>query len=205
MRLVQTFLPARRSLAALVFSVFLGAGAFAAQVNFETLATGTLFGSGINTPGQVLFSQDGIDVSGVNFQTGSFEDFNLAQINGPGTDLFATKHVFFNNISFEFDLTGVAPINDVTIEYHEFGGVNNFAVNNGPILELPAMTDLPINVAPGVTATVDADSIHLSGTISNFRIGGQELAVDNIVAIPEPTCLALLVAGLGAGLLRRRR
>lgn len=179
--------------------------AYGAQVNFEDLAIGQTFGSPTHTPGEVLFSQEGIAVSGATFKTGVFQDFNVAEINGPGTDLFATKHVFFNNINFSFDLSGVAPITDVSIEYHEFGGVNNFSVNGGAIIELPAMTDMPVNVAPGVTATVDSDSIHLSGLVSSFLIGGQELAIDNVVAVPEPTCLMLLAAGLGASLLRRQR
>lgn len=179
-------------------------GVEAAQVNFETLAVGQTFGSGSHSPGQFLFSQDGINVTGQTYQTGLFSDFNLATIHGPGTDLFATNHVWFDNINFGFDLSGIGPINSVSIEYHEFGGVNNFSVNGGAILELPAMTSMPINVAPGVTATVDSDSIQLSGIVTTFLIGGQELAVDNIVAVPEPTCLALLVAGLGAGMLRRR-
>lgn len=196
---------AKRVLAILAAVAVVNAPAFGSQVNFETLATGQTFGGGAQVPGGFLFAQEGIQVTGETFRTGTFEDFNLATIRAPGTDSFASKHVFFDNINFGFDLTGVAPVSDVTIEYHEFGGVNNFSVNGGLILELSSMTSMPANVAPGVTASVDADSIHLSGPVSSFLIGGQELAVDNIVAVPEPTCLALLAAGLGAGYIRRRR
>ncbi len=195
----------RRGLVALVAFGVANSSTFGGQVTFETLAIGQTYGNGVQSPGEVIFSQDGIHVSVETFRTGTFEDLNLAEINGPGTDLFATRHASFDNINFGFDLTGVAPINDVTIDYHEFGGVNNFSVNGGPLLELPAMTSMPANVAPGVTASVDGDSIHLSGLVSRFVIGGQELAIDNIVAVPEPTCLAILAAGLGTGLLRRRR
>ncbi|MDO8629321.1 MAG: PEP-CTERM sorting domain-containing protein, partial [Phycisphaerales bacterium] len=59
-------------------------------------------------------------------------------------------------------------------------------------------------IAPGVTASADSDSITLSGSVSRFLIGGQELAIDNIIAVPEPTCLALLGIG-GLVLLRRVR
>lgn len=192
------------SLAVLLASVIISQESVrAGQVNFEALATGTVYGSGINSPGDVVIIQDGIKVSPENFQTGSFVDFNVATINGPGTDLFSTKHAFMNNINFEFDLSGIAPINSVTIEYHEFGGANNFAVNGGAIIELPSMGNLPMNVAPGVMAMVDADSIHLSGAITSFLIGGQELAIDNIVAVPEPASLLLFGAGIAAGVLRR--
>lgn len=181
-----------------------GSDALGGQVNFEALATGTVYGNGINTPGDVIITQDGINVSAVNFQTGSFEDFNIATINAPGTDFFSTKHAFMNNINFVFDLSGIAPVNSVSIDYRDLGGVSNFAVNGGSIIELPAMANLPANVAPGVTATVDSDSITLSGSITNFLIGGQELAIDNIVAVPEPTCLAFLAMGIGAALTHRR-
>lgn len=204
MRPVCIIKPYRNCLCVLAAFGLLNAAAFGAQVNFETLATGTTFGEATNSPGELLFTQEGINVTGETFHFGSFSDFFEASINAPGEDLFSTKHVFFNNINFGFDLSGVGPIDSVDIEYHEFGGTNNFSVNGGPILELPAMTAMPTNVAPGVTATVDSDSIHLSGVVTSFLIGGQELAIDNVVAVPEPTCLLLLASGLGAALLRRR-
>jgi len=178
--------------------------AFGAQVTFESLATGTSYGSANRSPGDFLFAEDGINVTGQTFHFGSFSDFFLATINGPGTDSFATKHVSFNNINFGFDLSGVGPVNSVDIQYQYFGGENNFSVNGGPIIEIDDFTTMSPLVAPGVTATVDSDSIHLSGVVTSFLIGGQELAVDNIVAVPEPTCLLLLAGGLGAAFLRRR-
>lgn len=177
----------------------------AGQVDFETLNIGQTFGGATHSVGQLLFTQDGIQVTGQTYQTGAFTDFNLATIRAPGTDMFATKHAWMDNINFNFDLSGLGFINSVSIEYREFGGVNNFSVNGGAVLELPAMTSMPVNVAPGVTATVDNDSIHLSGVVTSFLIGGQELAIDNIIAVPEPTSLILLAAGFGAGVFRRRR
>jgi len=182
----------------------------AAEVNFETLNTGDTFGMGTHNPGETMVVQDGITVRLTNFQLGSFEDFNTVRINGPGTDSFATKHAFLDNIGLEFDLNAIAPITDVFFDYVEGGGDLNFAVNSGPIIELEFETggmlslenhpDLP----PGITAMVDADSVHLSGAISDFLLAGQELALDNIVAVPEPTCLVLLAVGMGAGIYRRR-
>ena len=191
MRLFRGGSVAQVGLGMMVSLSFVSASASGAQVNFETLSIGQTFGSPNNSAGQVVFSQESIDVSVETFQTGTFQDLNLATINGPGTDLFATKHVFFDNINFGFDLTDVAPINNVTIEYHEFGGVNNFSVNGGPILELPAMTSMPANVAPGVTATVDADSIHLSGPISSFLIGGQELDLRRFAGANQQAIVSL--------------
>jgi hypothetical protein len=181
-----------------------------AVVDFESLPVGPPgFGrSAGDSVGQIIPSlgQDGVQVSvEVFYGPGSFTDWFLAEVHGAGTDFFATKHMYLNNISLGFDLTGVGfSVNQLTIDYREGGGVDNFSVNGGAIIELPALTSLPVNIAPGVTATADSDSITLSGPVSRFLIGGQELAIDNIIATPEPTCLALLGVG-GLALLRRVR
>ena len=67
------------------------------------------------------------------------------------------------------------------------------------------MTDLPANVAPGVSALVTGDMITLTGVVNRFQIGGQELAIDTIVAVPEPATLGLLGLGAATLMLRRRR
>jgi hypothetical protein len=208
-------LPARAFLTA-VISVLVGSTAIAAQVNFESRAVGTTYGAGANTPGDPIFQEGGIHVSIENFfhhdgpdpDPNPDPDFNFAVIRPGGTDLFSTRHVSLNNISLGFDLSQLGfAVDEVTIEYQQFGGFDNFLVNSGPlhIIDLPS---LPSNVAPGVTATVDNDSIHLSGSISRLVVGGQELALDNITAVPEPSGLILL--GVGAACLsavrgRRRR
>ena len=177
-----------------------------ARVNFESpsLIVGTGFGSSAgNSAGQVIPSlgldgtqPSGIQVSLESFHFGSFTGLYRAEVHAPGTDFMATKHMYLDNINLGFNFAGVGfPVNQVTIDYREFGGVDNFSVNGGPLIELPAMTNLSPNVAPGVIASVGSDSITLIGPVSRFVIGGQELAVDNIVAVPEPTCLALLGVG----------
>lgn len=197
----------RPALAAVLIGCAVSLGA-SAEVDFESLPVGVRFGgSDGNFAGQIIPSlgQDGVQVSVENFRTDSFTGFFLAEVHGGGTDLFATKHMYLDNISLGFDLTGVGfPVNQLTIDYHEFGGVDNFSVNGGPVIELPALTSLPVNIAPGVTASADSDSITLSGSVSRFLIGGQELVIDNIIATPEPTCFALLGVG-GLALLRRVR
>jgi hypothetical protein len=197
----------RSALAAVLVSYATSLGV-EAQVNFNSPSppAGTAYGAGSgNSAGQIIpgLGQDGIKVSVENFFAGSFTGLYRAEVHGGGTDNFATKHMYLDNISLGFDLAGVGfPVNQLTIEYHEFGGVDNFSVNGGAVIELPALTSLPVNIAPGVTASADIDSITLSGTVSRFLIGGQELAIDNIIATPEPTCLALVGVG-GLALLRR--
>ena len=65
------------------------------------------------------------------------------------------------------------------------------------------MEEIETHTPPGITATVDDRFVTLTGNIDSFRIGGQELYIDNITAIPEPATLLLLGAG-GVWLMRRR-
>jgi hypothetical protein len=126
-------------------------------------------------------------------------------VGGELDPFFPTTPVSMNNIAFEFDFAGLAfDVNSVSLDYMEFGGVSNFAVNGGTPFQITEFTDLPSNVAPGVTALVDEDMIVLLGDIDSFLIGGQELGIDNIVAVPEPLALTLLAMGAGALLGYRR-
>ena len=176
-----------------------------ALVDFESFAVGSSYGSGDgHAPGDPAFDQDGIAVTVENYHNGAFTGFFGAEVQAGGSNSFASKHLYVDNINLRFDFTGVGfPVNQVSIDYHEFGGVDNFSVNGGPVIEYPALTDLPAMIASGVTATVGADSIVLSGSVSELQIGGQELAIDNILAVPEPMSVALL--GIGVVALRGMR
>jgi hypothetical protein len=157
-----------------------------------------------NSEGQVVISQNGVDVSVERFFLGVFDDFFRADVDGPLNDAFPTAPLEFNNISTRFDFSNLAfPVTQVTFEYERFGGSENFAVNDGTILELN-ITNLPSDLGSGVTASVDNGLITLSGPIDSFLIGGQELAIDNVSAVPEPTTL-LLLGTAGALVLGRRR
>jgi hypothetical protein len=177
----------------------------AQTVNFETVPAGTQWGQAFGqNPGDIVLTQDSIDMSVEQFFLDAFIGFNTAEVGDVYEPFLPANHLALENISVRFDLLSL-PFNvtEVTLDYQEFGGSDNFAVNGGSIYELAALTDLPVNVAPGVTAAVTPDTITLTGKIDTFLIGGQELAIDNITAVPEPTSLALLA--LGAALLRRRR
>jgi hypothetical protein len=199
-----------RSALAVVLMSYATSRGVEARVDFNSPSPpiGTAFGAGAgNSSGEIIPSlgQAGINVSVETFLAFSVPWLFRAEVHGGATDMFATKHMYLDNISLGFDLAGVGfPVNEVTIDYHDGGGVDNFSVNGEPVIELPALTSLPVNIAPGVTAFADSDSITLSGSVSRFLIGGQELAIDNIIATPEPTCLALLGVG-GLALLRRVR
>jgi len=171
----------------------------AATVRFESVPVGTKYGAGFE---QVIPSEDGIDMSVEPFLFNQFTGFFWAEVVGPAND----HKLAIDNINISIDLTNVGfNVTSLTLEYVERGGNDNFAVNGGSILQLAELAELPVNVAPGVTALVDGGFITLTGDIDSVLIGGQELTVDNIVAVPEPTSLLLLGAGgalASRGLLR---
>ncbi len=179
----------------------------AATMEFESVPVGTKYGSGIpipNSPGDVVLTEpvpNGIKMSVEQFFVFGQTMFFQAEVTGPAND----HELALNNISVQFDLTALPfNVNSLTLQYSELGGEDNFAVNGSSILQLPDLTNIPVNVAPGVTALVDGGRITLTGDIDRVLIGGQELSVDTVVAVPEPTSLLLLGAG-GAILLRRLR
>ena len=172
----------------------------AATMEFESVPVGTKYGADFgNVPGQVVLTENGIKMSVENFFFQQFTGFFKAEVAGPAND----HELAIDNISVLFDVTAL-PFNvtSFTLRYNELGGEDNFAVNGGSILQLAQLTNIPINVAPGVTALVDGGLIRLTGDVDRVRIGGQELSVDTVVAVPEPSSLVLLGA---AGLLLFRR
>ncbi|MFH1108690.1 MAG: PEP-CTERM sorting domain-containing protein [Planctomycetota bacterium] len=174
----------------------------AATMEFESVPVGTKYGAGFgNVPGQVVITENGIKMSVEQFFLRQFTGFFQAEVTGPAND----HELAIDNISVLFDLTSLPfNVSSLTLQYSELGGEDNFSVNGGSILQLPDITNIPVNVAPGVTALVDGGRITLTGDIDRVLIGGQELSVDTVVAVPEPTSLLLLGAG-GALLLRRLR
>lgn len=185
--------------------VLWGAPANATIIDFESMPPGTLYGGAAgDLPGDIVLSQSGINMSVQQFFLGSYVGFVKAEVGGKYDGFFPTTPLGLENISVLFDFTGMgADVTSLTLEYQQFGGANNFAVNGGTIHEVNAFSSLPTNIAPGVFAFVTNSSIILSGDINTVRVGGQELAIDNVNAIPEPgSCLLVL---LGGAILHRRR
>lgn len=179
----------------------------AATVDFDGVPMGTRFGGAYGqSPGDIVLTQDGIDVSVEEFFLGSFTGFVRAEVGGQYAQSFPTPALDLDNISVRFDLSNLGFVaTQVTLEYAEFGGSDNFSVNGAPIHTVAALTDLPAIVAPGVNAFVSEDTITLVGVVDSFQIGGQELAIDTIVAVPEPATVGLLGIGAATLMLRRRR
>lgn len=180
-----------------------------ALVDFESIPVGTVFGRGAgNLPGDNVLTQDGIAMSldvllvGPASQFhGSFVGFNEATVGGAYASLFDTTPLELNNISVVFDFTNVGfGVDSLTLEVQHFGGASNLSVNGASLHDLLLLDDVPQSVAPGVSAYVVDDRLTLEGPLDLFRIGGQELVIDNVLAVPEPTTalLALLTLAWSA-------
>ncbi len=198
------------SLWAVVYG-FTSAG-FAASITFDSGAVnppdrfGTAFGT---MPGAVVLSEDGIDMSVEEFFLRSFVGFSKAEVVPPSAGLFSTNALSLDNISAQFDFSRLSfAVTQVSIEFRESGGENNFSVNRFALLTpLTDITDLVGEIAPDITASVTGQTITLlaqnQAVIEIVLIGGQELVIDNIVAVPEPGSVALV--GLAALFLLGRR
>lgn len=178
--------------------------AMAAAVTFDTAATpaGTTYGSPTLVNGQFAFAEDGIDVRVATFTSGAFSTLNEATILTPG--IFPTRSSNMNNLQFVFDFTGLPFIvTQVSFEYNDGGGTNNIGANNGYI-ETNDLTSLPAFInGVSVTSTATLVTFSSAAGINNLVIGGQELVIDTIRAIPTPS--AAMVLGLGALAAGRRR
>jgi hypothetical protein len=153
----------------------------------------------------IITTPDGIEVSVDELLVNNNPFFFQAVVGGEFDPFFDSTPVSMDNITFSFDFANLATAVDfVSIEFQEFGGVSNFAVNGGVPYQLTSLANLPSNVAPGVTAVVNEDMIVLLGDIDSFLIGGQELGIDNVIAVPEPLSLTILAFGAGTLALRRR-
>lgn len=196
--------------AALRAAIALGMVAPAVQavvIDFETIPPGTVFGTpSADQPGDVVLQQGGVNMSVEQFFLGSYTGFVRAIVGGPYDSFFPTTPLGLENIAVRFDFAEVPGfVTSFTLDYQEFGGSNNLAVNDFITFEINDFSDLPANVAPGVTATITSDQIILTGFLQSVRVGGQELAIDNANVVPEPATLLLLGAGGALVIARRAR
>lgn len=194
--------------------LILVAGGRGATVSFESIPAGRSFGASFGqSPGEEIHSTpEGIRVTVEQFTDGTSPDlFNEARVLAPGdryADVFPSRAVRLNNISleFNFELLGF-DVSWVTIDYAEFGGTNNITVNGEATHEVRDLTQLTPDVATGVSAMVGPSLITFSGVgaaIRTIRVGGQELVIDNVVAVPDPPCGVLLLTAALFGLHTRR-
>ena len=194
------------AIVAFAFSWATASEVIGATMTFDDLPLGTQFGAPVgDLPGNLVYIQDGIFMSAEQIIVEGAAGFLRAEVGGRYGGFFSSHALDLNNISMSFDFRQVGfEVNQVSLEFVELGPLNNFSVNDGLLFELPSLQLIPTDIAPGVTAVVAEGVITLSGDIDKMLIGGQELAIDTILAIPEPTTILLLGIG-GTAILRLRR
>ena len=148
------------------------------------------------------FVSGGVQITGEEFfwlPSGSTVDgFAIVQADGDAGG--SGKELYLNNINLSFDF-GFAPFEGVSLQYGDDGGNINLEINGVQHVEnsFPSLDGMNIG---GVIVTVVEDAggkgaIFATGPVNSFSIGGQELAIDNVIAcIPEPATLLLLALGV---------
>lgn len=181
-------------------------------VDFEasTLPIGSRYGeSHGDHPGDVILTTpEGIEVSLEQFYVGDDVDFFQAEVGGRFAKYFDTTPLELDNISIVVDFTSLSfPVEVVTFEFLEFGGWINFGVNGQTPLQRRYLVDLPVMLTPDIQASVQGDLMTIravnNAAIEQLLVGGQELVVDNIVALPDPATITLL--GIGFAFLTSTR
>lgn len=215
---LQLAATARLPLLTCIAAMWWASASYGATVTFEpdVVPLGTRYGGAFGqTPGETVFTQDGIGMSVERLITGSTSSFVRVEVGGRFASFFDSTPIELDQIAVAFTFTGLAfDVTSVTLEVRDFGGISNFSVNGAAPLQLDALGDIPAIVAPGISATLlpdrdDPQRIQLFSqpgvAIERFLIGGQELALDNVTAVPEPTSLLLLGLATAAVVRSRRR
>ncbi|MCA9211587.1 MAG: hypothetical protein KDB27_00860 [Planctomycetales bacterium] len=94
------------------------------------------------------------------------------------------QDISVNNINLDFNFSA-APVNDLSMQFGEFGGNLNIAIN-GDFVNFEDFQDINGAVIGGTTISVvngfgqDTGVLNVSGSVNQFLVGGQELWIDHI-------------------------
>lgn len=196
-----------RFLVLLLVAILLAQNAEAVVVEFEDLPLGATYnvGDSFTTSGVVVTAEEFFWLPSGSTTGGYAEVMNTTNAGGAGYE------VFTNNINLSFDFG--SPCDGVSLMFADSGGPSgniNLEIN-GSLANVDLFSNLPSSLGGVSVFTTPGDTgalfvIGVVGTVNSFKIGGQELYIDNIVAsvVPEPATIMLLGAGAFAILTRRR-
>ena len=191
----------------LLVAILLAQNAEAVVVDFDDLTHGATYNVGdtFTTSGVVVTAEEFFLLPSGSTTGGYAEIQSGAHARGAGYEVFA------NNINLSFDFG--SPCDGVSLMYADLGGPGgniNLEIN-GSLANVDLFSNLPATLGGTSIFTTPGDTgalfvIGVVGTVNSFKIGGQELCIDNIVAsvVPEPATVMLLGAGAFAVLTRKR-
>jgi len=143
-----------------------------------------------HSSGDVVFVIQGVQASVHDFQfAAGGGTFNEAFIDVAPAPLGFGQSLRINNIDMEFDYAALPALpTEVRFDFFDSGGSENLSVNGSPVFagELTAAPSPVGGVNVSVTSTPAPGGIRgmviLSGPVQRFRVGGQELWIDNVCA-----------------------
>ena len=159
-------------------------------MTFDTLAVGTQYGTPTNSPGDLVHTENGIQLRVQTFLfVGTGSIFNFADVRNNAA-LFPTNYLNVNNINLNFSFAGLTfTPTRVTFEYIDQGGSENFSVNGAALYrgELAAAPTTwgSVTLAVGPATPIPGGSkrtVTLTGPVTQFTVGGQEFGIDSINA-----------------------
>ena len=150
------------------------------DIDFEDLTLGDVF------PAISSFTTGGVPVTVLDLVNPSGPPiFGEAIVEAGGLACSAGHELWTRNCraSFEF-MAGPGPVQDLSIQFGEYGGFVNVAVN-GDLRIVPNLRALHGASVGGTTISVptggfggDCGEMFITGTVTEFQIGGQELWID---------------------------
>ncbi len=175
-------------------------------VDFALIPLGQEYGAGHNAQGDVIFTENDVHVSVEWFAwPGGGGTFGTCHVID-GASIFGTGQAMWtSNINLKFDFTDIPYVtNWISFDYDDSGGNENFSINGFPLFagEIEDWI-LPPQFTIGITDMGTHMHCVISGAIpiTEFTVGGQEYAIDNICSgfILDPTdCVDFIYLAMGA-------
>ncbi|MCP4570977.1 MAG: T9SS type A sorting domain-containing protein [bacterium] len=169
----------------------------------EDPAFGTMWGGPYGeTPGDHIYTEDGIEVRLFEFDHGLGTVFNTAYVATPWAPAGAGQVLHLNNICVGYDLAPFGPLDWVRFEYCRGGGVENLEIDGlryvGDLTAIPAgfFPGLTVNVAVNTGPGYQWGTVTIVGPLNTLLVGGQEFYVDNLCVMQwDPSAVPMVADG----------